>query len=267
MPKHISKFLKKCLSKLKKYPSKIQLLIQSSYSFSNSKNFILSGCKQPRVLSFAIDRNQKDDDNSHDDNNDNNNISSATLLDIDRFLYENFRSSYITDEEDDKKEGEDCDGDKIAKGVLFDSPRFIEPPTNFCGSHPFFVASGFAGSLIKETQDSFTANFEDMVTLSSTSTSSANGSPNHDSSIVFTNFNHVKLLGDSIVVLRHSPSPYGDFRRSMQEMVEARLQDLTTIDWDFLEKILFCYMGLNDKKSYKFILRAFVDLVVGLRQN
>ncbi|XP_027184179.1 zinc-finger homeodomain protein 2-like [Coffea eugenioides] len=34
-----------------------------------------------------------------------------------------------------------------------------------------------------------------------------------------------------------------------------------------MEELLFCYLNLNDKKSYRFILRAFVDLIVVLREN
>ncbi|XP_044485388.1 transcription repressor OFP14-like [Mangifera indica] len=245
MPKRIPKSLKKCLSKLKKYPSNIRSLIPSSYSFSNSKNLIILGCKQPRAISFALDRSQKDDNN--------NNTNAATLLDIDQYLYENFGSLYMNDGEDDKKKEEDCDEDKTPERALFNSQRFIEQSVHLWGSHPFF----------KEAHDSFTTNPKNMVTL----TSPTNCSPNNDSSTISTDSNHVKLLGDSIAVLTESLSPYNDFRRSMQEMVEARLQHQATVDWDFLEKLLFCYFKLNEKKSYKFILRAFVDLVVGLREN
>ncbi|GFP88880.1 transcription repressor ofp14 [Phtheirospermum japonicum] len=72
---------------------------------------------------------------------------------------------------------------------------------------------------------------------------------------------------DFIALLTYSPSPYDDFRRSMQEMVDARVEHNGKVDWEFLEELLFCYLDLNNKKSYRYILRAFVDLIVLLREN
>lgn len=53
----------------------------------------------------------------------------------------------------------------------------------------------------------------------------------------------------------------------MEEMVEARLNDRGRVDWEFMEELLFCYLDLNEKKSYKYILSAFVDLIVVLREK
>ncbi|KAM3267704.1 hypothetical protein P3S67_032122 [Capsicum chacoense] len=72
---------------------------------------------------------------------------------------------------------------------------------------------------------------------------------------------------DFITLVTYSPSPYDDFRQSMQEMMEARLNDQGKINWEFMEELLFCYLNLNDKKSYKYILSAFVDQVIVLREN
>ncbi|KAG6425951.1 hypothetical protein SASPL_110162 [Salvia splendens] len=66
--------------------------------------------------------------------------------------------------------------------------------------------------------------------------------------------------------MTYSPDPYDDFRRSMQEMVEVRLEHNRNVDWKFLEELLFCYLDLNNKKSYRFILRAFADVIVLLRE-
>ncbi|KAK6153668.1 hypothetical protein DH2020_013307 [Rehmannia glutinosa] len=72
---------------------------------------------------------------------------------------------------------------------------------------------------------------------------------------------------DFIAVLTYSPSPYEEFRRSMKEMVEVHLERHGKVDWDFLEELLFRYLDLNNEKSYRYILRAFVDLVVVLHEN
>lgn len=74
-------------------------------------------------------------------------------------------------------------------------------------------------------------------------------------------------IEDCIALLTVSPSPYQDFRRSMQEILEARINNNQRVDWDFLEELLFCYLRLNEKKQYRYILSAFVDLIVVLRQN
>lgn len=68
----------------------------------------------------------------------------------------------------------------------------------------------------------------------------------------------------SIAIATDSPDPYSDFRRSMQEMVEARgLSDITA-DWDSLHKLLMCYLALNPKSTHKYIVGAFSDLIVCL---
>ncbi|CAA0822362.1 Transcription repressor OFP14 [Striga hermonthica] len=72
---------------------------------------------------------------------------------------------------------------------------------------------------------------------------------------------------DFIAILKYSPSPYREFRRSMAEMVEVRLGGGEKVDWDFLEELLFRYLDLNNEMTHRNVLRAFVDLVVVLHEN
>lgn len=58
-----------------------------------------------------------------------------------------------------------------------------------------------------------------------------------------------------------SNDPYSDFKRSMEEMVEAHALHL---DWTSLEKLLFQFLKVNAKTSHKYIFAAFVDLLVNL---
>ncbi|KAF7123669.1 hypothetical protein RHSIM_Rhsim12G0198200 [Rhododendron simsii] len=67
---------------------------------------------------------------------------------------------------------------------------------------------------------------------------------------------------DFITILKYSLSRYNGFKNSMEEMIEAGLNDRGRVDWEFLEVLLFCYLDLNEKKSYKYILSAFVDLII-----
>ncbi|KAK1282793.1 hypothetical protein QJS10_CPB22g00934 [Acorus calamus] len=76
---------------------------------------------------------------------------------------------------------------------------------------------------------------------------------------------------DGVVVVTMSRDPYEDFRRSMEEMVEARegsggdVEGCGALDWEYLEELLFCYLELNEKKLHGLVLRAFADLVVSLQ--
>ncbi|XP_043690916.1 transcription repressor OFP11-like [Telopea speciosissima] len=73
-----------------------------------------------------------------------------------------------------------------------------------------------------------------------------------------------KLLSGGIPISTYSPDPYSDFRRSMQEMVEARELLDVKADWDYLHELLLCYLTLNPKQTHKFIIGAFADLLLNL---
>ncbi|XP_054790155.1 transcription repressor OFP12-like [Prosopis cineraria] len=74
-----------------------------------------------------------------------------------------------------------------------------------------------------------------------------------------------KVFNNSVAVPTFSPDPYVDFRRSMQEMVEARpeLMDVNS-NWEILHELLLCYLALNPKHTHKYIVGAFADLLVNL---
>nr|XP_004495193.1 transcription repressor OFP12-like [Cicer arietinum] len=73
------------------------------------------------------------------------------------------------------------------------------------------------------------------------------------------------LFEGSVAVPTYSPDPYMDFRRSMQEMVEARpeLMDVKS-NWNNLHELLLCYLALNPNNTHNFIMAAFADLIVTL---
>uniref|UniRef100_A0A7N0SYE1 Transcription repressor n=1 Tax=Kalanchoe fedtschenkoi TaxID=63787 RepID=A0A7N0SYE1_KALFE len=77
------------------------------------------------------------------------------------------------------------------------------------------------------------------------------------------------VMKNSVAVPTYSPDPYADFRRSMEEMVEAREgggfrqgDKRGTGSWEYLHELLLCYLALNPKATHKFIIGAFADLVV-----
>ncbi|KAL1565112.1 transcription repressor OFP14-like [Salvia divinorum] len=72
---------------------------------------------------------------------------------------------------------------------------------------------------------------------------------------------------DFVMLQIDSPDPYDALRESILEMVELRIDHDRSVDWKFLEELLFCYLDMNDKESHRHILQAFVDVIVFLRQN
>ncbi|KAL0562112.1 hypothetical protein IC582_002562 [Cucumis melo] len=244
MPKKLQKSLQDYLSKIKKPTPQLQF--PNPQTFSSSKSWILAGCKHPKTLSFAIDRKQVDAVGNKED-------AAATLADIDRFLFENFRSLYLKEDGDcgDRKVvgggggGRDC---KNHRGVV--SPE--SPVDSYGGSHRFFFSPDLSGSDLPD--DSHTESSENAGSSSSSLIGEDRGKD-------------LKLPSDCIAILRKSPNPSEEFRRSMQEMMDGHLKHHEKVDWEFMEELLFCYLNLNDKKSYKYILNAFVDLIVILRQK
>lgn len=61
-----------------------------------------------------------------------------------------------------------------------------------------------------------------------------------------------------------SPDPYNDFRRSMQEMIDAVTNAGDLRRYEFLHELLLSYLSLNAADTHKFIIRAFADILVSL---
>ncbi|KAJ4883494.1 Transcription repressor OFP13 [Raphanus sativus] len=69
----------------------------------------------------------------------------------------------------------------------------------------------------------------------------------------------------SVPVAMESEDPYGDFRRSMEEMVRSHGE--LAKDWRSLESMLAWYLRMNGKRSHGVIVSAFVDLLSGLSDS
>ncbi|KZV16271.1 ovate family protein [Dorcoceras hygrometricum] len=227
MPKELQKSVKGYFSKIKIANKQIHFRFRS--------------CKHTKTPSFDFDAKRTEDND-------------VTLSDIDKFLYENFRSLYQEEREERARRNKG----KTMASLMLDSPRLLEPPPppeDLCRSDRFFAANGSSNSLITDEACSYSAS------------AATNSSSTAEEQEEFAASEDRKAPEDFIVIFTHSPSPYEDFRRSMQEMVEARVEHSGKVDWEFMEELLFCYLDLNNKKSYRYILHAFVDLTVVLRDN
>ncbi|CAM0901672.1 unnamed protein product [Alopecurus aequalis] len=70
-------------------------------------------------------------------------------------------------------------------------------------------------------------------------------------------------FGGAMALAIDSVDPYGDFRRSMEEMVLSHGTGGED-DWGWLEEMLGWYLRANGKKSHGLIVGAFVDLLIAL---
>ncbi|KAL5538106.1 hypothetical protein UlMin_044964 [Ulmus minor] len=76
-----------------------------------------------------------------------------------------------------------------------------------------------------------------------------------------SNKNHDNIIPfkESLALSMESQNPYLDFKKSMEEMVEAH----GLKDWEALEELLSCYLKINGKDNHGYIIGAFLDLLVG----
>ncbi|XP_057732021.1 transcription repressor OFP14-like [Arachis stenosperma] len=284
MPKKIKK-------SLKHYISKIKNTSHPQIHLVPSKKWVLSSCKHPRTPSFALE-NKKKDTNKDDE---------ATLADVDRFLFENFKSLYLKDDDEEattatitatttatknkecnksKKVAEEKNYDDEQKGIkVGSSPIFYDDIIDLRGSNRFFMpralseSYSFRNTTLRGDDDEIISNSTSVSTHNNSSPSSqlyhsaktyVQGHNHHDRD--YSDRDH-RLVDNCVAVLASSESPYEDFKNSMQGMVDARVRNNQRVDWDFMEELLFCHINLNDKKLHKFILSAFVELVTALRQQ
>ncbi|MED6134132.1 hypothetical protein PIB30_034537 [Stylosanthes scabra] len=291
MPKKIKKSLRKYISKIKNTTSHPQIQLIPS------KKWVLTGCKHPKTPSFSLENKKKDSQHTNKDDE-------ATLADVDRFLFENFKSLYLEDNDekdvtatatatnkkehnDSKKVSKEENYDDYYRGTKLGPPIFYDDmPIDLRGSNRFFMTRGFSGPYSAMNMTPRGDEYEGGSSSASITTHN-DSSPSsqlyhsamthvHDHNHVRDSLNHHhdcdcdhdhKLLDNCVAVLASSESPYEDFKISMQGMVEARVRNNQRVDWDFMEELLFCHINLNEKKSHKFILSAFVELVTAMRRQ
>ncbi|CAA2989487.1 transcription repressor OFP13-like [Olea europaea var. sylvestris] len=68
---------------------------------------------------------------------------------------------------------------------------------------------------------------------------------------------------ESVVLAMESDDPYLDFKKSMQEMVDTH----GLKDWECLEELLKWYLRMNGEMNHRFIVGAFVDLLIEIASS
>ncbi|CAA7025799.1 unnamed protein product [Microthlaspi erraticum] len=262
MPNQLQKSLHGYLSKIKRETGKLQL--SSSKSLSTSKKWVINGYKHPKKLSFSFKhRRRTSKTRFNDDHVYQESGHAATLSDIDRFLEENFKSLCIRDGDDDDKDEEESDHlpttkNKEKRESSDDSDESDDDDDDDDDDYRHRFERTWGPAVYDSPKPPDLRRREKLSPPPGSSTSRSNSSQTGG----------LVLPENCIAVLRHTEEPQEDFRRSMVEMMEARLRmQETEVDWDLMEELLFCYLNLNNKKSHKFILSAFVDLIIALRDK
>uniref|UniRef100_A0ACD5WEP7 Uncharacterized protein n=1 Tax=Avena sativa TaxID=4498 RepID=A0ACD5WEP7_AVESA len=97
-------------------------------------------------------------------------------------------------------------------------------------------------------------------------------SPGRSNSIVDSKSAHAGITtagagvgAAGVAVPTYSPDPHADFLRSMVEMSAAlRLDARRQGDRARLHELLLCYLALNDRRTHRYIVSAFTDLLLRL---
>ncbi|KAK9142449.1 hypothetical protein Syun_011849 [Stephania yunnanensis] len=262
MPNKLYKRLERLLPKIKTTTKHFSNLPPPKQIAESAKS-VFGRCDRSRTLSFA--------DQTQTPNNSQIKDDAATLADVDQFLLENFQSLFREDV--DKKTGEEQGigfWGSCEEEFSYGSPIFHDPVDRVLSNHRFFASPRRSSSLmgdsdgetgsIPATNATSTVNSTEFVR---TNYSASSKSP----STTTLEMKNQEIPEEGIAVLTFSTDPYEDFRGSMMEMIEARLRKQSNLEWDFMEELLFCYLNMNEKKSFKYILCAFSDLVVGLPRS
>lgn len=145
-------------------------------------------------------------------------------INIDQFSFEYIRSFFR----------EQCEEEmvKIGRNASFqsESPGYIFPPRRGAP-----VSSDSGATAIGEALSSFATPAPTAV--------------------------EVEEESDVVVVVTYSRSPSEDFRRSMMEIMAARVECEGDVDREFMEDLLLRYLEINNEKFYRHILQAFLELI------
>ncbi|KAK8693915.1 hypothetical protein V6N13_071482 [Hibiscus sabdariffa] len=186
--------------------------------------------------------------------------SSATTTTPSSAIFKNYNSIY------DNTFDFDC---STFKSLTHSSDSESEPDftTVFASQRFFFTSPGSSNSIFESTPSpsiATTPESSDTAVLASGSSPIDNANESSYDVRCCDRPCPLKTVENSVAVPTDSPNPYLDFRRSMQEMVEARGLIDAEANWEYLHELLLCYLALNAKSTHKFIIGAFADLLVSL---
>ncbi|AEC08635.1 Transcription repressor OFP16 [Arabidopsis thaliana] len=135
-------------------------------------------------------------------------------------------------------------------------------------SRRFFFSSPGRSNAITDSPEPRSREFSDNYDDATITSTKKKKKKVYDNSVTTTT---TRLISGGTAVTQHvdSPDPLTDFRRSMQEMIDAAIDagELSrdpNDGYDFLDELLLTYLSLNPADTHKFVIRAFSDILVSL---
>ncbi|XP_010557024.1 PREDICTED: transcription repressor OFP16-like [Tarenaya hassleriana] len=142
------------------------------------------------------------------------------------------------------------------------------PPPDFTAvfaSRRFFFSSPGTSNAITDSPRNLSHNYDNATTTAKRKNyKTATALP---TTTAASSVSRLLTGGSAVMQQVHSPDPYSDFRRSMQEMIDAmdgRDVDEAVEDNEFLPELLLSYLSLNPSDTHELIIRAFADILVSL---
>ncbi|GAB4836233.1 hypothetical protein Ancab_001148 [Ancistrocladus abbreviatus] len=151
-----------------------------------------------------------------------------------------------------------CESEEASQSELGESVEAIIRGVQSATSRLFFEPGGETSSILDQGADTNSTKIDDS-TINKEKGFAEEDDDDHHHAVVNEN-----PFESSVALAMESEDPYGDFRRSMEEMVE--IHGLMS-DWRCLEELLSWYLRVNGEKNHAYIVGAFVDLLAGIASN
>ncbi|XP_062224981.1 transcription repressor OFP13-like [Phragmites australis] len=136
------------------------------------------------------------------------------------------------------------------------NPAYVPDSAEYCSCS----LSDSSASLSTASEPAAVADEDEVIIRGLRSSNRLIFEPDSTSSIVNVKAATAAAFDGATALAIDSADPYGDFRRSMEEMVLSHGVN----DWGWLEEMLGWYLSANGKKTHGLIVGAFVDLLVAL---
>lgn len=207
---------------------------------SSSSTWPWPNCGTPKTLSFRAEKIM----NSVFVTNDSRYITSSVCESS------TIVSTTVLEEEECFGEGADQTIENVIRGAKTSSERL------FFDNH----AGETTSCLLADQNQLSKTNNKNIITSTTTCTSNR-------IDCVTSNDRYKYCTSDKVLLMEmDSRDPYDDFKKSMEEMVEANGFNVKD-DWESLHQLLKWYLQVNDKSNHGYIVGAFVDLLVSLEYS